>query len=191
MNYLAHLYLAEDSPESLIGNLLGDFLKGRGVEGYCESIKKGIQLHKHVDIYTDAHQIFRQSKRLIDSVNQRYSGIIVDVFYDHFLAKNWLHYSAVPLHQFTSNVYKTLQDNESILPESLRKHLPNIINNNILMSYAEIQGVKFTLQRLSARLKRANQLENASDDLIAKYECFELNFSQFFPELIDYVQTLR
>lgn len=91
MNYLAHLYLAEDSAESILGNLLRDFLKGWNADSYCEVIQKGIQLHKKVDRYTDTHFIVHQSKTLISSQNKRYSGIIVDVFYDHFLAKNWSH----------------------------------------------------------------------------------------------------
>jgi acyl carrier protein phosphodiesterase len=191
MNYLAHLYLAEDSPESILGNLLGDFLKGWRADNYCEPIRKGIQLHRKVDLYTDLHLIVRDSKRLISPVNQRYAGIIVDVFYDHFLAKDWSDYSPISLQSFTSKVYDILQKNEAILPDSLRNYLPNIIHRNLLMSYAEISGIKFALQRISARLKRENQLESASEDLLTNYECFELNFRQFFPELISYVKTLR
>lgn len=190
MNYLAHLYLAEDSPESLLGNLLGDFLKGRSVDDYCEQIKKGIQLHKKVDLYTDTHRLVRESKRLISPVNQRYSGIILDVFNDHYLAKNWSAYSLISLQEFTLKVYSILQKNEAILPDSLRKYLPNIINRNLLMSYAEISGVKFALKRISARLNRENKLESASEDLLTNYEPLEFNFRRFFPELISYVKTL-
>lgn len=191
MNYLAHLYLAEDSPKSILGNLLGDFLKGRGTDGYCEEIKKGIQLHKAVDIYTDSHAVVRESKRLISPVNRRYAGIIIDVFYDHFLAKNWLDYSSVSLPEFTSKVYGILQSYQAILPDSLKKALPNIITRNLLMSYTEISGVSFALQRLSVRLKRKNYLGMASEDLTANYEQLKFNFDCFFPELIDYVETLR
>jgi acyl carrier protein phosphodiesterase len=191
MNYLAHLYLAEDSPESLLGNLLGDFLKGWNTDLYCNEIKKGIQLHKNVDRYTDSHPVVRESKRLISSVNRRYAGIIVDVFYDHFLAKNWLDYSSVTLRDFTLRVYEVLQTNEAILPNSIRRILPNIISKNLLMSYSEIQGINAALQRLSGRLKRENNLETAAEDLMVNYERFELDFHRFFPDLIDYVKTLR
>lgn len=191
MNYLAHLYLAEDTPESILGNLLGDFVKGQGAKAYCDEIKRGIQLHQKVDIYTDSHPIFRESKRLINSVNRRYAGIIVDVFYDHFLAKNWLDYSSITLKDFTLNIYKILQDNEVILPESLKGVLPNIIGRTLLMSYAEIEGIKFSLQRISVRLKRENSLGCASEDLTDKYEQFEADFKRFFPDLIGYVKRLR
>lgn len=191
MNYLAHLYLADDSPESIVGNLLGDFLKGHGTEGYCDEIKKGIRLHKNVDTYTDSHPIVRESKRLISPVNRRYAGILIDVFYDHFLAKNWLTYSSVSLHGFTVKVYDILQSYQAILPDSLKRGLPHIIKRNLLMSYAEISGISFALQRISLRLKRENNLGRAVEELTTNYECFELNFDLFFPELIDYVKTLR
>ena len=191
MNYLAHLYLADDSPESILGNLLGDFLKGQGTEGYCDEIKKGIRLHKSVDTYTDSHPIVRESKRLISPVNRRYAGILIDVFYDHFLAKNWLIYSSVSLQDFTIKVYDILQSYQEILPASLKRGLPQMITKNLLMSYAEISGISIALQRLSLRLKRANSLGRSEEELVANYERFEVNFSQFFPELIDYVKTLR
>ncbi len=189
MNYLAHLYLAEDSPESLIGNLLGDFVKGRSIDAYCNEIKKGIQLHQRVDIYTDSHPVFRESKRLISPVNRRYAGILIDVFYDHFLAKNWLDYSSVSLKDFSSKVYEILKSNEAILPESLKRVLPNIIAKDLLMSYAEIQGIEAALQRLTLRLKRTNNLGSAWEELLTNYERFELDFYRFFPELVNYVKT--
>jgi len=191
MNYLAHLYLAEDSPESLLGNLLGDFLKGRSINAYCDEIKKGIQLHQKVDRYTDSHPVVRESKKLISPVNRRYAGIIIDVFYDHFLARNWFDYSLVTLQEFTLKAYDILQSNQAILPDSLNKALPNIIQKNLLMSYAELPGISFALQRLSVRLKRENNLGSALEDLTDNYERWELNFGRFFPELIDYVKTLR
>ncbi len=191
MNYLAHLYLAEDSPESILGNLLGDFLKGQSIDAYGDAIKKGIQLHKKVDIYTDSHPVFRASKSLISPVNRRYAGIIVDVFYDHFLAKNWLDYSLVTSKHFAARVYTILQENEAMLPDSIKKVLPNLINKDLLTSYAEIQGINLALQRISLRLKRENKLGSASEELTANYERFERDFQRFFPDLIDYVKTLR
>lgn len=191
MNYLAHLYLADDSPESILGNLLGDFIKGQGTEGYCDEIRKGIRLHKNVDTYTDSHPIVRESKRLISPLNRRYAGILIDVFYDHFLAKNWLSYSSVSLQEFTVKVYDILQSYQAILPDSLKRGLPHIITRNLLMSYADISGISIALHRLSLRLKRENNLGRAIEDLTANYEGFEVKFNLFFPELIDYVKTLR
>src|SRR6476661_6124760 len=118
MNYLAHLFLSEGTPESLIGNLLGDFVKGTPVNLYPEEIRKGIDLHRKVDSYTDSHAIVRSSKSLVCADRRRFAGVLIDVFYDHFLAKNWLEYSEIPLRDFSRHVYKILQDNRDILPES-------------------------------------------------------------------------
>ncbi|HBB36199.1 MAG TPA: DUF479 domain-containing protein [Cyanobacteria bacterium UBA8803] len=191
MNYLAHLYLAEDSPESLIGNLLGDFVKGQGIEGYGDRIQQGILLHKEVDLFTDSHPVVRASKRLISPDHRRYAGILIDVFYDHFLAKNWLNYSSVPLPQFADRVYDILQKHQAILPDSLKRALPHMLQHNLLTSYAKISGIALALQRLSLRLKRPNNLGDAGAELTANYEQLGLNFTQFFPELIDYVKTLQ
>lgn len=191
MNYLAHLYLAEDSPESLVGNFLGDFVKGQAINLYSDAIQKGIKLHRKVDSYTDSHPIFLKSKRLISNLNKRYAGIIIDVFYDHFLAKNWSHYSGVPLNEYAAKVYRVLQENQGILPDSLRTILPYLIADNRLVSYAEIPGISFTLKRISLRLKRENSLDRAIEDLIANYEGFESDFTNFFPEIIHYVSKLR
>lgn len=189
MNYLAHLYLAEDSPESLLGNLLGDFVKGQNIELYSDEIKEGIKFHQKVDVYTDSHPIFRESKRLISPVNRRYSGLLIDIFYDHFLAKNWLNFSSVTLKEFVVKVYGVLQAHEAILPEKLKCVLPHMIQRNLLMSYAEVSGIDAALKRLSLRVKRENNLGSASGELINNYKQLELNFNRFFPELIDYVKS--
>ena len=110
MNYLAHLFLSEGTPESLIGNLLGDFVKGTAVNLYSEEIRKGIDLHRKVDSYTDSHAIVRSSKSLVSSHRRRFAGVLIDVFYDHFLVKNWLEYSEIPVPDFSLDVYKLLQD---------------------------------------------------------------------------------
>ena len=190
MNYLAHLYLAEDSPESIIGNLLGDFVKGTPIAHYSDGIKKGIEIHRKIDAFTDSHPDFIKSKRLISSINKRYAGIIVDIFYDHFLATKWLEYSSIPLKNFTSNVYKLLDDNKEILSGSLRAFLPRLKTENLLMSYASIQGTSTALKRVSLRLKRENSLEKAVEDLNAQYQEFEFNFIKFFPQLIEYTKSL-
>lgn len=190
MNYLAHLYLAEDSPESIIGNLLGDFVKGTPIAHYSDGIKKGIEIHRKIDAFTDSHPDFIKSKRLISSINKRYAGIIVDIFYDHFLATKWLEYSSIPLKNFTSNVYKLLDDNEEILSGSLRAFLPRLKTENLLMSYASIQGTSTALKRVSLRLKRENSLEKAVEDLNAQYQEFEFNFIKFFPQLVEYTKSL-
>ena len=192
MNYLAHLYLSEKSPESLLGNLMGDFIKGSiNNRDYSKTIAKGIKLHRQVDTYTDSHEIFLRSKRIISPMNRRYAGMIIDVFYDHFLAKCWSDYSEQPLPEFAAEVYKVLEDYHQLLPERLQKIVPKIVAENWLMSYAEVEIIEEVLTRLSARIKRKNNLAMAAEDLRANYERLLSDFQQFFPELISYVNTLR
>ncbi|MEG4076371.1 ACP phosphodiesterase [Microcoleus sp. Pol14C2] len=186
MNYLAHLFLSQGTPESLIGNLLGDFVKGSAVNLYSEEIRKGIDLHRKVDSYTDSHPIVRSSKSLVSSHRRRFAGVLIDVFYDHFLAKNWLEYSEIPLRDFSQDVYKILQDNRDILPDSLQRVLPTIIARDLLSSYQEIAEIGITLTRMSARLKRTNNLASGIEDLTANYQRLESDFRDFFPDLIKY-----
>jgi acyl carrier protein phosphodiesterase len=189
VNYLAHLFLSERTPESFIGNLLGDFIKGSSKYLYPDEIRKGIELHQKIDTYTDSHQIFRSSKRLISPNRRRFAGVMIDVFYDHFLAKNWLDYSEIPLLDFSGRVYQVLQDNHNILPESLQRILPEIIAQDWLTSYKEVPAIDNTLKRISARIKRTNNLADGVEELKFNYQQLESDFSAFFPDLINYTKT--
>ena len=191
MNYLAHLFLSDGTPASLIGNLLGDFVKGSAVNLYPDDIRNGIDLHRKVDRYTDSHAIVRSSTSLICADRRRFAGVLVDVFYDHFLAKNWLEYSEVPLSDFARLAYKALQDNRDILPESLKRVMPQIIARDLLGSYQEIGGIDNALNRMSARIKRTNNLAGGVEDLIVNYQQLESDFRAFFPDLISYAATCK
>jgi acyl carrier protein phosphodiesterase len=191
MNYLAHLFLAEPNPESLIGNFLGDFVKGSVENLYTEKIRIGIDLHRKVDIYTDSHPIFCNSKNLIDPKRRRFAGILIDVFYDHFLAKNWHRYSEFPLANFSNNFYQILQDYYYLLPDSVKQRVPQIIPGDLLGSYREISGIDRALRRISARIKRENNLAEGLADLKSNYQTIESDFLAFFPQLIDYSTELR
>jgi acyl carrier protein phosphodiesterase len=193
MNYLAHLYLAEDNPESLVGNLLGDFVKGAKKDDYPEAIRQGIELHRKVDRFTDAHAIVRSSLKLISPSRRRFAGVIVDIFYDHLLAKNWAIYSPKPLANFSHNIYQILKDHHQLLPERLQTMLPYIIHEDWLTSYGEIATIDRALNRISRRFAkrfgRDNALGNAVEELQANYQQLESDFHSFFPDLINYVKS--
>ncbi|WP_373535882.1 ACP phosphodiesterase [Microcoleus sp.] len=191
MNYLAHLFLSDGTPASLIGNLLGDFVKGSAVNLYSEEIRNGIDLHRKVDIYTDSHAVVRSSTSLVCAQRRRFAGVLVDVFYDHFLAKNWLEYSKVPLRDFSRNAYKVLQENVDILPESLQRVMPQIIAGDWLGSYQEIDGIDNALKRISARINWTNNLADGIEDLTVNYQQLESDFRAFFPDLISYAATCK
>ncbi len=188
MNYLAHLYLANDTPESLIGNLLGDFLKGVDKKQYSIYIQQGIELHYKIDAYTDSHPIFREAKRLISTERRKYAGVLIDVFYDHFLAKHWTSYSSMSLKGFSQKVYAVLWNNQSLLPDTIRKVLPHMIEQDWLVSYQEIGGIEHALNRLAQRAKKGNLLIGSVEELKAHYEELYLSFKIFFPELVSYVK---
>ncbi|WP_293355003.1 MULTISPECIES: ACP phosphodiesterase [unclassified Microcoleus] len=191
MNYLAHLFLSDRTPASLIGNLLGDFVKGSAVNLYPDAIRSGIDLHRKVDRYTDCHVIVRSSKSLVCSQRRRFAGVLIDMFYDHFLAKNWLEYSEVPLPDFARGVYQVLQDSRDILPESLQQIVPTIIARDLLCSYREIGGIDIALNRMSARIKWTNNLADGIEDLTVNYQQLESDFRAFFPDLINYAATCK
>lgn len=194
MNYLAHLLLAENTPESRIGNLLGDFVKGQieiNNSSYNEAIIKGIKTHYQVDCFTDKHAIFKQSKQRIYQSQGRLSAVLIDVFYDHFLANYWQLFSSEKLETFADHTYITLQKSHHLLPEKLQLVLPRIILENWLVSYRTIEGIERTCQRLGKRIKRANNFAIARYDLQANYQELEADFLSFFPQLVKYIDTNR
>jgi acyl carrier protein phosphodiesterase len=191
MNYLGHLYLAEDNPASLVGNFLGDFVKGAIRTDLPDEIRYGIALHRKVDVFTDSHEVFRASLRRITTTRRRFAGIMMDMFYDHFLAKNWQQFSQIPLQQFSENVYVALLEHHALLPDRLKRMLPYLIEENWLVSYREIASIDRALNRLSKRFKRENTLLNSAEELEANYQELEGDFYRFFPDLIQFVQQQR
>lgn len=194
MNYLAHLYLAEDSDESLLGNLLGDFVKGRLEDQYSPEIIKGIKTHRRVDLYTDSHPNFLACKKLLRPDRRRFAGIIVDLGFDHFLAKHWPDYSDVTLRKFTDRVYSVLLEREQTLPQKLRDRLPYMVKDDWLGSYKNVETIGLALDAISKRLSRfekAKPIKDGLDDIKNNYEEFEQNFREFFPDLVNFVDDYR
>ncbi len=191
MNYLGHLYLAEDNSASLVGNLLGDFVKGSISAALPDEIRYGIALHRKVDVFTDSHEIVRASMRRITPARRRFAGIMVDMFYDHFLAQNWQRFSDISLQGFSENVYRALLEHHALLPDRLKRMLPYIIEENWLVSYKEIASIDRALNRLSKRFRRENTLLNSAEELAANYKQLEGDFYKFFPDLIQFAETQR
>jgi acyl carrier protein phosphodiesterase len=191
LNYLAHLYLAEDTDESLLGNLLGDFVKGYVGERYAPEIAKGITAHRKIDTFTDAHPIVLESKRLLSPERRRFAGILIDLFYDHLLARHWDQYSAVPLPIFTGRVYKVLERHKDTLPDRLQSAVPFMIKHDWLGSYADLASIERAIDRTSARLKRTNKLAGGIVELELHYLELEAHFRSFFPDLVRFAHTLR
>jgi acyl carrier protein phosphodiesterase len=189
VNYLAHAFLARHTPELLTGGLLGDFVKGAIGERYTEGVRAGIRLHRTIDQYTDAHAVVRASRTLISPARRRFAGILVDVFYDHFLAHHWERYAELPLDDFTARVYATLWPQRAGFPERLQRILPWMRADDWLASYAEIEAVDAALNGIARRLRRfprAAVLQTGVEELLAHYAELEQQFHTFFPQLQDY-----
>jgi acyl carrier protein phosphodiesterase len=186
MNFLAHLYLSKENKNILIGNFIADAVKGKKHENYPKEIQAGILLHRQIDYFTDTHPIERRSKRRLHERYDHYDGVIIDILYDHFLAKNWLNYSEIPLEIYAKNVYSFFQKNIGILPPEMQKLLPYMIEYNWLVSYASITGIEKILIGMNKRTKGISKMDLAIEDLIMHYDDFESDFTAFFEELIEF-----
>lgn len=193
MNYLAHAFLSHSTPELLIGGLLGDFVKGRErLQQYSPAVRAGIRLHRAIDRYTDAHAIVHASCALVSPARRRFAAILIDVFYDHFLARHWLRYTGQPLEGFTRKVYTTLLPDIASYPERLQHILPRMAADDWLASYGEIESVDAAVHGIARRFQRftrAAALADGVQELLNHYAAFEQHFLEFFPELCRFTEN--
>lgn len=188
MNFLAHIYLSGENEEIIIGNFIADAVKGKRYLNYPPLISKGIKLHREIDTFTDAHPIFRQSTAKLHKNYSHYSGVIVDVLYDHFLAKNWSAYHDQPLEEFVENFYKIISENFTRLPARIQRLTPYMIADNWLLSYASVEGIGKILSQMNVRTNGVSQMNKAVIDLKEHYEEFEKEFTLFFKEIIVFTE---
>lgn len=186
MNFLAHLYLSGNNEDIMLGNFIGDHVKGNNFSGYNEGIIKGVKLHRLIDAYTDSHPVVEESKKRLRPHFHKYSPVIADVFYDHFLAKNWNRYHHLELKGFAGHVYELLKQNESILPLRTLHMIQYMIPQNWLVHYATIEGINKALTGMSRRAKFESNMDNATLFLEKDYTLYEKEFKDFFPELKNY-----
>lgn len=190
MNYLAHLFLSGKSDELMIGNFIADAVKGRQYKNYSDRVREGILLHRHIDTYTDKHEIVEASKSRLRAKYRKYAPIIVDIYYDHFLAVNWDSFSDEPLPEYSAQVYRMLKTNLDELPLKSVQFLGYMMRNNILCAYATTAGVQRVLEGMAYRASFQSNMEHAAEDLIEHYELFENEFLEFFPQLQAHVRSL-
>ncbi|MDX1487510.1 MAG: ACP phosphodiesterase [Acidiferrobacterales bacterium] len=191
MNYLAHLFLSGRTPEAVVGGLLGDFVKGSVDGRYGERVRQGILLHRKIDRYTDDHEVVTASRRLISPLRRRFAGIMVDVFYDHFLARHWTNFAEAPLGEFAREVYSILECHHEQFPERLQYIVPRMVRDDWLVSYSELWRVRAALDGISRRLRRNNTLAGGADELETHYDELEAHFLCFFPQLMCFVDSYK
>lgn len=189
MNFLAHIYLSNDEDLVKIGNFMADGIRGKSYSDFHYSIQKGILLHRAIDTYTDAHPIFRQSTKRLHANYHHYSGVIVDIFYDHFLAKNWQQYSPINLSDFVDDFHQLLESNYELLTPKTKRLLPYMIAQNWLKSYQTVNGIEVILTQMDQRISSANKMQHSVVELNEYYDEFESEFFLFFEELQQFVNA--
>lgn len=195
MNFLAHIYLSQGDEKTMIGNFIGDFVKGNQLLNFEKEVKDGILLHREIDRFTDDHPVVLESKKRLWEKYHHYSPVIVDVYYDHFLAANWSEYHHEPLQAFTESIYELLEKNQAMLPERVIRMLHYMKKDNWLYHYQSVEGIRQTLTGMSRRTRFKSSLEKAHEDLKSDYQSFKSDFESFFPELVqhseDFLASLK
>ena len=183
MNFLAHIYLSGEDEGITIGNFIADGIKGKQYKKYPLQIQKGILLHRGIDSFTDQHPTVRKSTKRLHENYGHYSGVIVDILYDHFLAKNWKNYHSQPLDEYVGEFYEMLRKYFEILPTRIQRMMPYMIADNWLLSYATVEGISNILTQMNRRTKERSKMNLAVIELEQYYTEFETEFTCFFEEL--------
>lgn len=189
MNWLAHLLLSEPTPAFRLGGILPDLVSAKELANLPSEFQSGIQRHRQIDAYTDSHRIFRRSVQRLNPPFRRFGGILIDVFYDHFLSREWRSFSDTPLPEFVSEFYASFESHRAELPPDAYARLKQMQAGNWLCSYGDISGVAHTLQRISSRLSRPFDLAPSISILERDYESLHEDFVIFFPELRERVRS--
>lgn len=186
MNFLAHIYLSFDDPEITLGNFFADHIRGNRFKHFPEKVQKGIILHRAIDTFTDAHPIARQSSKRLHKNYSHYSRVIVDIYYDHFLAKNWETYSPTSLKKYVDSFYDLLEANFEMLPRGTQRMMPYMVADDWLYNYSNLEGISRVLNGMNRRTNNRSRMNHAIMDLKEHYNAFETEFTDFFEDLITF-----
>lgn len=188
MNYLAHLHLGGQRPAQLLGSLYGDFVKGPVTGRFPDELAQAIQLHRRIDAFTDSHPLIKHSMARFPAERRRYAGIVLDVFFDHCLARDWAVYADIALPAFTRKVYGVLAA-EPALPERLALIAPRMAADDWLGAYQDFAVLEHVLAGISRRLSRPQGLAGAMQELHGLYQPLSADFAEFYPILQDFSQA--
>lgn len=190
MNHLMHLFLSGNDPEILVGNLMGDFVKGRLDDHFPPGIRRGLEIHRKIDSFAAGNELFLRSKRCIDPCYCHFRAVLVDIFYDHFLACYWNDFSSLSLEEFLESCHQTLSRYEDQLPPRLQELLPRMFSRYWLIAYREPAGIEKALRRMSERFARPNPLAEGFGELLNKRDLLLRDFCAFLPEVCAYTNSL-
>jgi acyl carrier protein phosphodiesterase len=188
LNYLAHFYLSEGNENLILGNLLADSMNGSldspQYKIFNIEIIEGIKLHREIDHFTDNHPIVRQSIHRLQPKYHKYSGVIVDMYYDHLLARNWNKFSNEPLELYSHRVYDIFEKHKEIIPFKMNKLVHSMSSRDWLSNYRFEENLNWAFKGLANRAKFESNMENALEDLMENYGAFFDEFMEFFPQII-------
>lgn len=190
MNYLAHLALAYPDKELTIGNFIGDHVRDKDLDRFSKSIQEGVLMHRSIDIFTDNHSITKELRQVLFREYRHLSRVLIDIYYDHFLAVHFTHFYGEDLSEFIINVQALLEQDSKILPYTAQRYLEGMISQNWLAAYAHVDGIESVLEKMSRR-SGLEVLASSVHGLKEHYEILEKGFMNFYPELIDFCRQFK
>ncbi len=183
MNFLAHTYLSGENKNVALGNLIGDMVKGNAYKNYEQDIRTGLVLHRAIDSFTDNHEVFLRSKRLISPYFNRYSGIVTDIYYDHFLAKYWSDYCLMDLQKYVNEIYILLIKKYTYLPPRAQRIIPFMIIRNWMGNYGQLQPLHYVFLGMHRRTQKKGNMHKAVEILEINYSELEQDFRIFMEDV--------
>lgn len=187
MNFLAHALLAGESPALVVGGVVGDWIKGPLPAGLPEDLARGVALHRAIDSFAETHPAFCASRARMSPARRRYAGVLVDIFYDHLLARDWARYRGDGLGSYCALVYRQIADRRHHLPASAHHALELMAREDWLQSYSGLEGIADVLARMSRRARQPNPLAGGEADFVAAAEGFERDFRDWLPDAQHFV----
>lgn len=188
MNFLAHVYLSGNNDEIKVGNFVADWIKGSDFKNYAPGIQKGILMHRSIDSFTDNHPTIKKSKSRLSQDYGKYAGIIIDIFYDHFLAIEWASFSNEPLPLYAQRLYLLLERHINVFPQEIREFIPRFSRRRWIETYATVEGIQNVLAGMSKHTSLPDHTTSAIQILKDSYKEFSTEFFDYFPQLISYVE---
>ena len=184
MNLLAHAFLSFQDTDILAGNMISDYVKGKKQYDLPRNVQKGIQLHRVIDTFTDQHRVVKELSEIFRPKYRLYSGAIIDIVFDHFLANDEIHFNKNQLHDFTQTTYAQLFNHNNLFPERFAKMYPYMVEQNWLFHYQSTEGIQRSLGGLQRRAKYIDETETAFQLFLQHYEQIQTGYQLFFPELL-------
>lgn len=189
MNFLAHAYLSFGHPQIIVGNMVSDFVKGKSQFAFSEEIQKGIVLHREIDAFTDGHASSRQARECFRKDYRLYSGAILDIIYDHFLATDSKIFTEHSLKRFAEDIYTILEDHSAVLPLRFMHAFTYMRRDNWLYNYKDREGIRKSLSGLVMRSVFLSESDTAYRLFNEHYHYLKDCYREFIPDVKQFAKS--